>query len=320
MLLHNHHGVDPELLRVTQLLSTDDELVSYIRKLVLSRLTVDTLADKNWMKAVVDFSVEEAIKKLEIDRMVINARQAADDKTSSSPELKPSFSDSEPQTNKGRRVGRPQQKSSGKGSGSKAGGVTHKESASDEPGEKPVSPMKPITAASVGSYGNRKNSTVNAALSDDVASPALSSPESPRKKGILIDDDVLMESAPESVAQSFEISSPDSPARSEYMSDASGDSSGNYEPDEAAVDVDSDEDTVPVYSGADADGDPDGIALDDSDDSDASRHVRFSSALENVKYIENVHRDLEPEEKEKLFFTHIGKCSVVHASTDRYLG
>lgn len=315
--------MDPELLRVTQLLSTDEELLSYIRKMVLARLTVDTLADKKWIKAVVDFSVEEAIKKLELDRLIVSARLSAEADTNITPknnnELKPSFSDSEPWTGKPRK-GKKSQKVTAKGS--KPSKISSSPATEDKT-EKFLSPLKPVTAASADEFaGSRKFSVTVSTRDENSASPALNSPEdsSPKKRGILIDDDVLMESASESVSQSFELTPPESPPRHEYVTDeyqdGSGDSLRDFEPDERAVDeVDSDEDTVPgagAMYGADENNYDDALALDDSDTSGASRHVRFDSALEDVRFIENVHKDLDQEEKEKLFFTHMGKVTVFY--------
>lgn len=337
-------AVDPELERVTQLLSTDDELVSYIRKLVLSRLTVDTLADKKWMKAVVDFSVEEAMKKLEIDRMIMDARFAVETEQNSFLKetevvgLKPSFSESEPLTSKPRKTKVPRNRSTKTAPTPLPVAAPNSIPAAPistttpipipsivstpfqtytdkDVAEESFSPMKPVTAASVGSYTSRRNFTISPSAYDDSASPSVKSSESPKKKGILMDDDVLMDSAPEDTSavesntQSFDVSplgSESPPRTDDLLGDSLSCDNEDDKPDEGAADVESDDDTVPVYGGTDVGDNLDlDIALNDSDDSDSSRHVRFSSDLENVRYIENVHSGMESEEKEKLFFTHI---------------
>lgn len=59
--------------RVVSTLATDEALIQFIKKAVISRMTAKSIQDKQWLESVVKLTVAESIAKLEIDKMVISA-------------------------------------------------------------------------------------------------------------------------------------------------------------------------------------------------------------------------------------------------------
>ena len=82
---HRDSDSDTELDRISKLLATDEALITFIKKLVYSRVSPGAFSDPDptWLQTVINLSVNEAIEKLEINKMVLHVKQNSNNSNNS---------------------------------------------------------------------------------------------------------------------------------------------------------------------------------------------------------------------------------------------
>ena len=299
---------DRELIRVINILTADELLLQYIKKNVLSRLTEESMLETNWLKAVIDFSVEEAIHKLNLDQNIASLKRNS---------LKmPNYSELEPSSTKSKQ-------------------------ATLAKLNKPYSPQVVNEFKEDLSNTNRpksaKLSTSRATMSAQdymqqveyqSINTQINTELSPRRGAILVsDDDVLPyitlnndeDELPNLSEDSSSNIEPDHSAEDER--ETVGEQSDNSPNNEVSLQIEDIESETSMQHQYDyynkeyleqdvsigndnnqRDDQEDDISMDDSEIS-TSRHVRFKANLESVLHVQNLLSDLDEEQQRALFFT-----------------
>ena len=286
---------DGELIRLIKILTADESLLRYIKTLVLSRLTEEALLETNWLKAVIEYSVDDAISKLHLDKNIVSLKSNS---------LKmPNYSEQEPVTSNLK------QHSTATGfSNTQQNNLTKETSPhSSRPRSAKFSTSRATMSAQ--DYMQQSEYVAN------------NTELSPRRGPILIhDDNVLMESSPNkpymTIHQEDELPnlSEDSIAVSDVEVEniehraESSESNESQSASESGSNMISNNNDISLQM-EDFDSTPYEMTHDNDDNSmndsetSVSRHVRFNANLESVLHVQNLLGDLDEEEQKQLFFT-----------------